>query len=71
MAEKKAQARIVATASPPGRCLTQAFITSKRSSPTLPSKRIWLIRINKGMDKRVKLSMPENIVVPTILVGRL
>ena len=43
IAAKKAQARMVAMASPPGRCRTQAFITSKRSSPTFPSSRTRLI----------------------------
>ena len=40
IAAKNAQARIVAMASPPGRCRTQTFMTSKRSSPTLPSSKI-------------------------------
>ncbi len=70
MAAKKAQARMVAMPSPPGRCRTQTFITSKRSSPTRPSSRRRLIRMKSGMAMTTKLSSEVNMVLAMSLTGR-
>ena len=57
MAAKRAQDRMVATASPPGQWPTQLCTAAKSRAPAPPRSNTFDIRMNSGTASRMKLSM--------------
>jgi L-asparaginase II len=62
MAAKMEQVTTVVMAMPPGRCFSQTWTKSNKSSPTPPRVMIWAMSMKSGTARRTKLSMAAYMV---------